>query len=109
MIDHASAKVSDANATETHARNSQTLAELEHRDSLAAWVAEAFKRSSHRDFTPVVQIMTDRRELVGYPLDRVRSEYQPEGRVRRLNCLYNRTRRLARIARLLSVALREWS
>ena len=35
MIDHASAKVSDANATETHARNSQTLAELGHRDSLA--------------------------------------------------------------------------
>jgi hypothetical protein len=45
VIDHASAKVSDANATETHARNSQTLAELEHRDSLAAWVAEAFTRS----------------------------------------------------------------
>ena len=51
--------------------------------------------------------MTDRRELVGYPLDRVRSEYQPEGRVRRLNCLYNRTRRLAWVARLLSVALRD--
>ena len=49
--------------------------------------------------------MTDRRELVGYPLDRVRSEYQPQGRVQRLNCLYNRTRRLAWIARLLSVAL----
>jgi hypothetical protein len=30
VIDHASAKVSDANATKTHARNSQTLAELEH-------------------------------------------------------------------------------
>ena len=28
VIDHASAKVSDANATETHARNSQTLGRI---------------------------------------------------------------------------------
>jgi len=45
VIDDASAMISDANATGKHARNSQILAELEHRDSLAAWVAEAFTRS----------------------------------------------------------------
>lgn len=34
---------------------------------------------SHGDFVPLVYMVRDRGEFVGYTLDRIRSEYQPQG------------------------------